>query len=381
MIWPWIFWISFALVFYVYAGYPFFLFLWIHLRPAPEQFTEETPEVTVLIAAYNESDCIAETLHSILTSDYPAQQLTVCVVSDHSTDDTEALVKNADPARVRLIRTPRRLGKTNALRHALPLVNSELVLLADASGVFNPDTVSLLVRRMATPDVGACVGRKRILRGSSTVGPGDGAYWGYETWLRWAESRTGSSLIGCEGGVTLIRRAVLTLDFSDALAEDTALGYVIYQKKQRCLLEPRAIVREAASDGFREEFMRKRRVIVRGMQAAWAFRTLFNPFCHPRFCFQNISHRLARWMVPFPLALFLVASFFAGGELYRALFFGQCAFYTLAAAGIRWGHAWRFRLLNIPAYFVAVNGAALLAWFSAGHSWSVWQRTQRDAKI
>src|SRR5437763_1025610 len=103
-----IFWLSIAAVFYVYAGYPLFLYGLARAlaRPASKQPIE--PFVSVLVAAYNEAAVIAEKVRNTLALDYPADKLEVVVASDGSRDATAALAREAaagDP-RVRVFDYP-----------------------------------------------------------------------------------------------------------------------------------------------------------------------------------------------------------------------------------------------------------------------------------
>src|SRR5204863_308425 len=74
--------------------------------------------ISVVVAAYNEEKVIAETLRSLLTTDYTGE-LEVIVIDDGSIDRTAAEVEkiaNSDP-RVRLLRQPNH-GKARAWTEA-----------------------------------------------------------------------------------------------------------------------------------------------------------------------------------------------------------------------------------------------------------------------
>lgn len=73
-----LFWIALAIVFYTYAGYGIFLYLLVRVKEALCKRTrielpEELPEVTLLIAAYNEEAVIADKMRNCRALDYPGR--------------------------------------------------------------------------------------------------------------------------------------------------------------------------------------------------------------------------------------------------------------------------------------------------------------------
>lgn len=86
------------------------------------------PEVSVVMAVYNEERYIASAIDSILTQKGPSIEL--IVVDDMSTDGTVALVRAfaARDSRVRLYRTPEK-GKVRAFNYGVSLAKSEWTCL------------------------------------------------------------------------------------------------------------------------------------------------------------------------------------------------------------------------------------------------------------
>ena len=92
-----LFWIALAIVFYTYAGYGIFLYLLVRVKEALCKRTrielpEELPEVTLLIAAYNEEAVIADKMRNCRARDYPAGRLKIVWVTDGSNDRTNELL-------------------------------------------------------------------------------------------------------------------------------------------------------------------------------------------------------------------------------------------------------------------------------------------------
>ena len=128
-------------------------------RPPPD--AQPAKSVSVLIAAYNEHNVIARTVHAVLASEPPP--LEVIVVDDGSTDGTEEALRAAvgtDP-RVHIVRQPN-AGKAAALNQALALAAGEIVICLDADTLFEHDTIAKLTRHFVDPQVAAVAGNVKV---------------------------------------------------------------------------------------------------------------------------------------------------------------------------------------------------------------------------
>lgn len=108
------------------------------------------PPLTILIAAYNEQDSIADTLVSIEKQSYPAP-LQVLVLDDGSTDTTAQRVEDFQRSHrahwLRLIRMPRNGGKAKALNAGLAHAEHELVVTLDADSYLYRNALQHLTER------------------------------------------------------------------------------------------------------------------------------------------------------------------------------------------------------------------------------------------
>ena len=371
--------VLFSIIFIFYAYFGYFLILLVFKKKNKHFKEEYYPKVSVIIAAYNEEDCIRETIESILKSDYPGESFEIWVSSDASTDRTDEVVKTLANSQIHFHRVKNRAGKVNAILEVENKATGEILILIDASSRFLETTMKRLVKYFSDASVGSVTGRKKIIESNSDVSNADGLYWRYEAKLRELESQTGSSLIGCEGALTAVRKSLFNMDFPKTIAEDNALGYQIYEQGYRNIYEPEAIILEEASKNMKQEFIRKIRVIAREMQGMVYFYHLFNPVKHPMFFFQNISHRICRWVVPFFLIFILSGSFYGDHILFRILFLLQILFYGAALLGLFLPKKMRsFFLISIPFYFTTVNLAAFFAWFFFFKDHAIFERTERE---
>src|SRR2546421_7206636 len=111
-------------------------------RTWPSNFAEP---LSVLVAAYNEEKVIAETLRTVLATDY-AGEIEVIVVDDGSIDRTAAEVEKdaSSDSRLRLLRQPNR-GKARALQRGLAAVRNGVVVFLDADTHCQRNTLRRLV--------------------------------------------------------------------------------------------------------------------------------------------------------------------------------------------------------------------------------------------
>lgn len=120
----------------------------------------------MIVPAYNEQECIANTLLSLATSDHPIE---VIVVDDGSTDDTVALVQSMDLPMVRLIRQPNS-GKPAALNTGVAAASYDLIVMMDGDTVFEPATVRELVQPFADARIGAVAGNAKVGNRDTLIG-------------------------------------------------------------------------------------------------------------------------------------------------------------------------------------------------------------------
>ena len=136
---------------------------WIRSRQRRRTHAGESylPFVSVIVPAHNEEVVIANTIRSLLASDY--EQFEIIVVDDGSKDNTSEVVKEyfADEPRVRLFRTTN-IGKSGALNLGLRYVQGEVVVALDADTLFAPQTIGALAQRFHDPRLGALAGNAKV---------------------------------------------------------------------------------------------------------------------------------------------------------------------------------------------------------------------------
>src|SRR5437899_3027287 len=129
--------VAFAL--YTYLGYPLLLMLLTVLRRKrpPVAPLAEWPMITIVLPVFNEEAVIRNTLENLLQLDYPADRRQILVLSDASTDRTDAIVREYARHGVQLVRMPRRRGKTTAENETLDVLHGDNIVNCDDSARFD----------------------------------------------------------------------------------------------------------------------------------------------------------------------------------------------------------------------------------------------------
>lgn len=370
------FWISAALIAYVYSGYPVIAAIVGRLRRQPAISSRLRPRVTVLIAAYNEEQPIVATVRNKLEQNYPPDLLDVIVVSDASSDATDTLVTGIADPRVRLLRQPQRSGKTAALNRAALEASGEILVFSDANSIYDVNAVACLVENFADPSIGYVTGKMIYVNDdNSIVGDGCTAYMRYENRLRAIENRLGN-VVGVDGGIDAIRRALYVPMRADQLP-DLVLPLHVVATGHRVVYDPRALLREKVLTESGDEFRMRVRVALRALWALWDMRGLLWSWHRPLFSWQLWSHKLLRYLAFIPLLTTTLASMLLAGEswIYALALTTHLLLFALALVGMRDSIGQRFALARFATYFMLLNIASAVATFRflKGEKQAIWK--------
>lgn len=386
-----LFWLSLFVVFYTFAGYGIILYILVRIRrlikgkrTAPG-LDQTFPTLTLIIAAYNEESIIEEKIRNTLELSYPQDKLKFLFVTDGSSDRTPDLISAYD--QIKLMHTPVRSGKIQAIHRAMHEVDSEVVVFTDANTFLNKDALLLIARHYADPKVGAVSGEKRVQQETvSDATAGEGFYWKYESALKKWDSEL-YSVVGAAGELFSVRRSLYQQVEPDTILDDFMISMLIAQQGYRIIYEPDAYASELSSDNIKEELKRKVRIAAGGIQSILRLKKLFNPFHYPVLSFQYISHRVLRWTItPFLMILALILNIVivarSGHWIYMVILLAQLLFYGSAFAG--WmleKRKIKVKALFVPYYFCVMNYAVLagIRRYIAGSQSSVWEKSKRKS--
>jgi cellulose synthase/poly-beta-1,6-N-acetylglucosamine synthase-like glycosyltransferase len=374
-----IFWMSLGWIASVYALYPALLLFLGTCRRKPQYASlpdRDLPSVLMLIPAYNEQDVISRKLENALGLDYPSGKLDILVVSDCSTDRTDAIAKGFAHRGVRFLRNTEQKGKIRTLSDLGAQAKTDIILITDANAFFAKDALRMLIAPFSDPRVGIVNGNRRLIPSASMAGEGEGVYWRYETMLKKAESDVFSNAF-ITGAMTAIRTS-LFLPLPGYLEFDHVLPLHVVNQGYRVVFEERARFEEDTAPHANAEWRVRVRNAVRGFTMVVEMRRYLHLFRHPGFVLHVWLRKVLRWLIGIPALAALCANLLllAVHPFYVLTLLGQTAFYATACAG--WAMERRgtpHPLLALPFYFCLVNAASLVGLWRAvcGQRLAVWK--------
>ena len=398
----WVLAISIALLAYVYAGYPAWIGLWARLRPRPVRKGPFAGGVSVLIAAHNEADALPRKLDNLLelAKNEPLREIWIGL--DGCTDGTGEKIRGTgerwqvsgemdssfllvpatctlSPApEIHLLEFESRRGKAATLNDLMARAGQSIFVLMDARQRVEAGAISKLLENFADEQVGAVSGELVYETAAGAAQKGAESYWGYEKFIRLAESRVWA-VPGATGALYAIRKSLCEPIPENVLVDDVLIPMRAVLKGFRCLFEPAARVFDLPTARFGQEGLRKRRTLAGIWQLAGLEPRFFSFRANP-IAFQWISHKFLRLLTPFFVlaALVSLAGMAWEGQKASQTLLGAAGIAMLASFLAFWsGKRIKSRILGLLGAFFGVNWSLLQAvWDAArGRYVAQWQRS------
>jgi peptidoglycan-N-acetylglucosamine deacetylase len=251
--------------------------IWLAYRFRRGPKTDFAEPISVVIAAYNEEKVIAETLRTLLATDYKGE-IEVVVVDDGSRDHTAAEVERvaSTEPRVRLLQQENH-GKARALQRGLAAAGNGIVVFIDADTQCQRDTLPRLLEPFADGRIGAVSGHAKVgnlrtfiarcqaLEYTCGFNLDRRAYnrWNCITVVPGAISAIRKDAINEAGGLSL-----------QTLAEDTDLTLSLHRNRQRIVYVPGAIGWTEAPETVRTLARQRSRWAYGTLQCLWKHRDM-----------------------------------------------------------------------------------------------------------
>jgi biofilm PGA synthesis N-glycosyltransferase PgaC len=230
------------------------------------------PKITLLIAAYNEAQNIAETFRGIKAQNYPAD-VEIVVVDDGSTDGTVATLRSMKIKNLKIIQANHG-GKANALNEGLKHVSQDIVVCIDADTFLHPQALRRIVARFLTdPAETAAVAGCVLVKNSRSTFMTRLQEWDYFTGIASAKRQQSlyQGTLVAQGAFSAFRTKVVKAHqgWPSVIGEDIVLTWSLIKAGWRIGFEPTAIGFTSAPDtlyGFYRQRKRWSRGMIEGLK-------------------------------------------------------------------------------------------------------------------
>jgi cellulose synthase/poly-beta-1,6-N-acetylglucosamine synthase-like glycosyltransferase len=377
---------SLIVVLYTYVGYGILLkFLSFFTNNKVEQIADNyiNPNITHIIACYNEESIIEDKIYNSLNLTYPDSKLSTIFVTDGSNDKTAELVREHSGNIIHYHQNDRK-GKLHAVNRVITKVQSSIVVFSDANAILNKEALIKITAPFHDANVGAVSGEKRVIidEHDDASSSGESFYWKYESTLKALDWEV-NTVVGAAGELFAIRTELYLPPPPNSLIEDFITSMTVAKLGYRVAYEPEAYAVEKGSESLEEELKRKVRISAGGLQSILLLKSLLNPFKYGMLSFQYFSHRVMRWtLAPISLIILFISNIYLVhvGEFYLLLLLLQLLFYSAAILGwVLSKKKIKFRLFFIPFYFTFMNFSVFLGLikFLKGDYKVVWDKAKR----
>ena len=129
----------------------FLLLSFLERKPAQKSRAQPSyfPSITMMVPCFNESQTLAQTVHSLLALEYPKEKVKIMIIDDGSTDSTRAIGETlaAQHSQVKFFHKENG-GKYTALNLGIEHATTELVGCLDADSFVAPDAMLEVAKRL-----------------------------------------------------------------------------------------------------------------------------------------------------------------------------------------------------------------------------------------
>ena len=351
IMWALIFWAGSLTILFVYAGFLLLLKLLDKMIHRFNQYNNgesynKLPEVQIIIPCYNEADIIEMSIKDKLGQDYPNEKLTILVISDGSTDNSNQIVNQLSEnyENVKLFPIETNYGKNNAINLAFNSgeFTGSLLCFTDVDTKFEPGILARAARIFDNPKVGLVGGKISYWLGSGSASQAEGVFWRIENSIREAEGHLGW-LVSCPGQFIMMRRELFQT-LPPEVNTDFAMPLMVLAQGYATIFDKEAKVRSLFPSNQKAILRRRHRTIIRSLTTISLYRQKL-PWRLRQVLFW---HKTARFYAfPMQVAVFIAnLALLPTSSFWLALFLAQMIFYGLAGLG------GLFDFLHIKAPFV-----------------------------
>ena len=294
-------WAALALT---WIGYP--LWLGVRARTGPRAGSPGHqagwPSVTIVVVVHNVEPSLRSLLENLVSLAYPPHLRRILVVSNDSTDFTDAVARRFADRGVELLQVmPPRRQAAIAENIARPHVLDEVVVVLRPNARLRPAALAALVAAFADPTVGVAYGREvsaELTEQGARVQRS--LYIRYEAWLR-ARETTVFGTVSARASLYAMRGELFHHPVSATLSPDFAPILLGRERGFRAVYAPDAecvVIRHPSLSGH---YWRTVRAVARDVATLFSLPHLLDPWRYGEFAWLLLGHKLGRWVTPWAL--------------------------------------------------------------------------------
>ncbi len=288
------------------------------------------PHITILIPAYNEADVIGDKIRNLAILDYPSDKLEVVLALDGCEDNTLAVAQQAskEPGctglNVRILDLRSNRGKLCVLNEIIPHIESEIIVLSDASALLSIDALKRFAGHMVDQSIGVVAATYRLAAPGSI---GEKVYWDYQVTIKKGEACLGAPL-GVHGACYAMRRSVFVPLPKHTINDDFILPMNALRQGKRIIYDTDIVALELETSDIDLDFRRRKRIAAGNLQQLLMLRGLLNPK-YRGVALAFASGKALRTLMPYILLFALFSSAFLAFD--NVVFL---AFFLMLASGL-----------------------------------------------
>lgn len=259
------------------------------------------PSVTIVVVVRNAEATLRQTLHNLLALAYPADRRRILVVSDASTDFTDAVAGSLAHRGVTLLRVMRRRGRAGAEQVARRYVDSDVVVVMDPAARLRVSALAALAQTFADPTVGVAYGREAETLYAEVRGTvREPLYHRFEAWLRDRETRVFGT-VSARGSLYAVRGALYRAALPNRPSPDFALTLAAREHGWRAVYVPGAECAVSRPHSLQSDYAHTVGAVTREVLTLRSKAHLLNPLHYGTFAWMLLGHKLGRWLTPWAL--------------------------------------------------------------------------------
>ena len=204
--------------------------------------TNYTPNITILVPAYNEEKNIYQKLENLQDLDYPQEKMEIIIIDDASTDQTlkkvYEYINTHQEFPITIFEQNPRAGKASALNKGLNISSNNIIVVTDADSLCPKDILRKAIPYVSAPEIGALTGRGVVNQlEESWATKSEESYLDFINLLRLGESKIHST-IRFEGCFCIFKKDAFSQFDDETGADDSGTALRVIQNGYRAILVP-----------------------------------------------------------------------------------------------------------------------------------------------